>query len=318
MGRQRKSLLIILILIAVFLLPACAKQVNKGEDDNNSKDKIIVYATIYPMYDFTKNIGQDRIDLRMIIPPGSDPHDWEPTPKLMVDLEKADVLVYNGVGMEPWLEKVVNSLDNKDLILVHASEGIVLNRFDEQEEVHKPHEKHLGEYDPHVWLDPLRAMKQVENIKKGLQQADRANSEFYENNYQEYISKLTDLDREIALETSRFKKRQLVVTHAAFGYFAQRYGLEQIPIKGISSQEEPNAAKLVEIVKLLKEKNLNYIYLEKLADPRLSKVLAQEVKAKTAVLDPIGGVTEAEMKQGKDYLTLMRENLQVLKETIGE
>jgi zinc transport system substrate-binding protein len=300
-----------LTLLALLILSGCVQQTVRQEEGENGKDKPLIYTSIYPIYDFANNVGKDKISLKMMIPPGSEPHDWEPTAKMMTELEKADVFIYNGAGMEPWAEKMIGAVNNKKLIVVEASNGIDLLKSGQCE--------HEGEeYDPHVWLDPNNAIKQTENIKNALIQVDPDNKEFYELNCREYVDKLLDLDREIEQVVEKLKYKELVVTHAAFGYFTNRYGLKQIAVKGLTPQEEPSAAKLTEIAKLLKEKELKYVYLETLSDPRLSEVLAREVGAKTALLNPIGGVTSEDIKQGKDYLFIMKENLNTLRQTLGE
>lgn len=301
-----------LFLLIIFILVAssCAKQTAYYSTEESKK--IIVYTSIFPIYDFTKNIGKDKIELKMMVPPTAEPHGWEPTAKLITELEKADIFIYNGAGMEPWVEKLVGSISNKELVIVEASKGIELLNSDQSA-------GHEGEgYDPHVWLDPTNAVVQANNIKSALVSLDQNNNDFYETNYQKYVKELLSLDQEISNEINKLKAKELVVTHAAFGYFANRYGLRQIAVKGLTPQEEPSAAKLAEIAKLLNEKNLKYIYLETLTEHRLSEVLARETGAKTAVLNPIGGLTMEEINQGKDYISIMRENLETLKQTLGE
>lgn len=167
-------------------------------------------------------------------------------------------------------------------------------------------------------MDPIRAIKQAENIKDALIQADESNRDFYEANYQEFADRLKALDARYEEALNNVKKKEIVVAHAAFGYLADRYGLEQIPVSGLNPQEEPSAVGLVQITKLLREKGIKYVFFETLTSPKLSEVLANEVGAGTAVLNPIGGLTQEEMDAGKDYITVMEENLETLKIVLGE
>ncbi|WP_427339355.1 metal ABC transporter substrate-binding protein [Caloranaerobacter sp. DY30410] len=313
----KKIISLMLIFMFIFTVGCASKEVKT--EKQNVKDKLKVYASIYPMYDFAKNIGKDKIELHLMIPPGAEPHDWEPTAKLMAELENADVFIYNGVMMEPWADKLLDTIDNKKLIVVKASENVELLKVQDYV-IHEREEKnhYRGEYDPHVWLDPIRAMKQAENIKNAFIKADYKNKDFYEKNFKEFAEKLKALDEKYKYKLSKVKNREIVVSHAAFGYMANRYGLIQIPIRGLNPEEEPSVAKLSEIADIMKDKKIKYIYFETLTNPKLAEVLAREVGAKTAVLNPIGGLTKEEMDSGKDYLKTMEENLETLVRTLGE
>jgi len=323
----KAKVLSVFLLATVLLMTGCRNDIDKQSQVMSGEGNPVVYASIYPMYDFAKNIGKDKIDLRMVVPAGAEPHDWEPTAKVMVQMEEADVFIYNGVGMETWADNIFTTLANDKLIIVEASRGIDLLKFhghehdkehEEQDEEHDEGGHHHGEYDPHVWLDPIRAIKQAENIKDALIQADESNRDFYEANYQEFADKLKALDARYKEALSNVKRKEIVVAHAAFGYIADRYGLEQIPVSGLNPQEEPSAAKLVQITQLLREKDIKYVFFETLTSPKLSEVLANEVGARTAVLNPIGGLTQEEIDAGKDYITVMEENLETLKAVLGE
>ncbi|MFZ5966991.1 MAG: metal ABC transporter substrate-binding protein [Bacillota bacterium] len=323
---RSKRIRIVCILMTLMLLVAagCSKETNQRPQSQTEEKRLIVYTTIYPMYDFAQKIGGDKVDVRLMIPPGAEPHDWEPTAKLMAALEEADVLIYNGVEIEPWIDKVLGSLSNKNIVIVEASEDIELIKFEEhahednEEEQLAEEEDDHGEYDPHVWLDPTNAAKEAENIMNAFIKADEDNKELYEANYQAFKEKIAALDQKYQQELRDVKRKEIVVAHAAFGYLTHKYGLEQISINGLSPQEEPSAAKLAEIAEEVKEHEIKYIFFETLTSPKLSQVLAEETGAKTAVLNPIDGLTEEEMKAGKDYFAVMEENLHTLKTALGE
>lgn len=308
------------LLIALLLLvTGCTPHPPRSAQKEAVEDRLRVYASIFPLYDFARNIGRDKIQLELLIPPGAEPHSWEPPPKLVARIQEADVFIYNGAGLEPWVDKLRESLTNSGLLVVNASEGIRLLDLQGQEHDAKEGSHHHGsKFDPHVWLDPVNALKQAEAIKNAFIERDEANSQFYRENFEKYAARLTELDRIYREELRDLKRKEIVVAHAAFGYLARRYGLKQIPIAGLSPQEEPSAAKLAEIAEIAREKGIKYIFFETLTNPRLSEVLAREVGARTAALNPIGGITREEMASGRDYISIMEENLRILKEALGE
>ncbi len=309
---QKWILCIIVGLLAVSLLTGCSQRAEI--QTNISPKKIQVYASIYPMYDFAQKIGKDRIDLKLVTPPGAEPHDWEPTARNIAEMKEADVFIYNGAGFESWVDKLVRTIDSDSLILVDTSSGVELLKATDHIHDHG----HAHQMDPHIWLDPIRAKKQAENIQNAFIQADPANRAFYEKNYQEFSEEIESLHKQYRDALSNVKRREMIVSHAAFGYLAERYGLEQIPISGISPQEEPSPAKMAQITRLCRERQVKYIFFETLASPKLAEVLADEVGAQTAVLNPIGGLTQQEIDAGKDYFSIMKENLEVLKKALGE
>jgi len=312
---MKKIIVVMTLVISLALLTSCVKQSEKIMYDSGN---IKVYTSIYPMYDFAKKIGGSKIDIELMVPPGAEPHDWEPTAKLMAQIEKSDVVIYNGVEVEPWIDRLLGSIGNKNLIIVEASKGIDLLTYEDEHhegETNEEHEEH-GEFDPHIWLDPLRAIEQGENIKDAFVQADSKNKEFYESNFKDFKDKLIKLDESFKGELANKRINKIVVSHGAFGYLANRYGLEQISISGLTPQEEPSAVKMAEISEVVKENNIKYIFFETLSSPKLSKVIANETGSKTAVLNPVGGLTKEELEAGKDYITIMNENLKVLKQAL--
>lgn len=292
---------------------------NQQVQSKSVQKKLLIYASIYPMYDFVKNIGKDKIELKQMLPLGAEPHAWEPTAKLMAELEKADVFIYNGAGIEPWVDKLTKSIKNEKLVVVDASKNVELLRLyhhDENDDEDSDHEH--GQYDPHIWLDPINASKQAESIKNALVKIDNDNKEFYEKNYIDFSDKLKSLDNKYKDELGSLKKRDIVVAHDAFGYLAKRYGLVQIAVRGITPEEEPSSARMAKISETIRDREVKYVFFESLTSPKLSEVIASETGAKTAVLNPIDGLTEDDVKAGKDYLSLMEENLIALKKGLGE
>ena len=306
---MRKTTLRILSLVLAFsmiVLSGCNSKVDTT--GSSSVKKISVYTSFYAMYDFAKKIGGDKIDLTNLVPSGTEPHDWEPTPSNMANIEKANVLIYNGAGMENWMDKVLNSIKNKELIVVEASKDIkLLDNTDEDEDL---------KYDPHVWLNPTLAKKQMEAIKKALVIADPINKDYYEKNYTDNAKKLDNLNNEFKDTVAKFKKKDIVVAHQAFGYISDAYGLNQVAIEGLTADSEPTPAKMAEIVKFAKENDVKYIFFEELVSPKVAEAIAREVGAKTEVLNPLEGLEQDDIKAGKEYFSVMRDNLEALKKAL--
>ena len=255
------------------------------------------------------------------MPAGTEPHDWEPAASDIKKLEEADIFIYNGAGMEHWAADVLTSLDNKNLIAVEASTGIdLLEGSEHEEEENGEKDEHAEEitYDPHVWLAPENAKKEMENIKDALVSADPDHQEYYEKNYQTYAKKLDDLDAEYQEKLSDVKTRDVIAAHQAFGYLCQAYGLNQSGIEGLSADSEPDAARMKEIVDFAKKHQVKTIFFEELVSPKISETIAKEIGAQTKMLNPLEGLSDEELKAGADYFSVMESNLETLVEALNQ
>ncbi|MEG0250661.1 MAG: metal ABC transporter substrate-binding protein [Peptostreptococcus sp.] len=298
-----------LLLSASILLVGCSG----GGTDQVKKDdgKLNVYSSFYPMYDFAKKIGKDKVNVNNLIPAGTEPHDWEPTPKDLVNIGDSDVFIYSGAGMEGWIDKVSENVKNDKMEMVEASKGVNLLSSKEEhldKEINNDKHEH-GAYDPHVWLDPENAKIQMKNIKEAFSKADPKNKDFYEKNYEENAVKLDSLDQKFKDEIGKTKKKDIIVAHEAFGYLCKAYGINQIGIEGLSPDSEPDAARMAEITNFAKKNNVKYIFFEELVSSKVSDTLAKEIGAKTEVLNPLEGLTDQQIKDGGDYFSVMEKNL---------
>jgi zinc transport system substrate-binding protein len=267
-------------------------------DLNQSRIKVV--ASFYPVYEFVKNVGGNKVDVSTLIPIGVEPHDFEPTIQQIQNAESADLVVYNGAGLEKWIDKI----DSK--FKVDASQGLNFLKGNASEGA--------GSYDPHVWLDPVLAKKQVENIRDALIKADPANSVYYQSNADKFIAELNNLDNKIKTELTTCDKKDFIAFHNAFTYFASRYGLNQHSILGITPEGEILPQRLQEIIELAKDLGLNIVYSEDLVDPRSAEVIAQEIpNGKVLILSPIEGINATEQKAGIGYLDKMNEDIDNLK-----
>ena len=235
------------IIGCLIILSGCSngKQVNdeKGKEDT---ENLQIITTFYPMYYFTKQITGNLANVEMLIPNGVEPHDWEPTSKDMINMQEGDLFIYNSQYFETWTKKVLDSIDTSNLKVVEASKGIELMDTNAEEEQHD-HEASEAAKDPHVWLSPVLAQKEVDNIVKAIEKADPKNKEQYEKNADSLKAKLTDLDQLYKETIDKASRKEFVTQHAAFGYLAQQYGLTQIPIAGLSPDVEPSLVKISRI-----------------------------------------------------------------------
>lgn len=283
---MKNTFFIIIILLSIFILN-CNK--NKNSDKNNDKDnsgKLQIYTSIYPIYDFTKKIGGEKISVYNMTKAGAEPHDFEITSKDMANLSKADLFIYNGGGMEHWVDTIKEAL--KDIKYVNTSSNINENNLD-----------------PHFWLSPINAKIQMENIKNGLIEIDSKNKNYYESNYNLYANRLTELDKKIKTSLSDIKNRNLVLTHPAFGHFCKEYSLNQIAI--VRDEADPKA--MAEIITFIKSNNVRAIFYEEFSSSKLVDSIAKETGIKILTLNPIESLSEENIDSGEDYFSIMEKNL---------
>lgn len=317
------KIILLNIMLISFLISGCSGGVDNRNGQAPGASEVLVYATIYPLYDFATNVCGDRARVVQLVPDGVEPHDWEPSPRDMVNLQQADVFVYNGAGLESWVEKTLRNLPEGGPVAIDCSRGIDLLTVDGDTDVdahmHENGDRHLHNQgvDPHIWLDPVNARAMVDNILQGLQQADPGNADYYRDNARRYQARLSELHEKFSQTLAGAPQRKFIVSHAAFGYLAKRYNLEQVPIRGISPAAEPGPARMKEIINVARTTGVTHIFFETLVSPRVSEVIAREVGAKTLVLNPLGGITPEEKQAGVDYISIMEANLQNLVVALG-
>ncbi|WP_313164374.1 metal ABC transporter substrate-binding protein [Sedimentibacter sp.] len=317
------------IILILSLLSGCGtvQEPSASDADNNQNQdkKLSVYTSFYPMYDFASKIGGDKINAINMVPDGTEPHHWEPTAADIVGLQESAVFIYNGAGMEHWVEDVLESIHNDSLIIVEASEGLSLleghhheDEHDEEhdEEEHEDEEHSHGNFDPHVWLDPMNAKIEMENIKNAFVKADPENKDYYEANYVKYAAELDTLDKEFRDTLTPLPNKDIIVTHQAFGYLCSAYGLNQVPVEGLAPDSEPDPARVAEIIEFAKEHNVRVIFFEELVNPKVAEVIANNIGAKTDVLNPIEALSDEQRNNGDDYFAVMRQNLESLKSAL--
>lgn len=270
--------------------------------------KIQVVASFYPLAEFARQVGGELVQVTPVVPADSEPHEYEPTPQEHALVYNASAFLYNGSGLDPWAERIAPELKQKGVRVVNMSEVTPLLSAPVVDG-----EEPESQFDPHFWLDPVLAQKHVEVIHDTLVAVNPADASTYQRQADAYREQLQKLDQEYQSSLASCKRREIVTSHAAFGYLAKRYNLSVINITGISPEEEPSARTLSEITRFAKQKNIQYIFFETLVSPKLAQTIASEIGAKTLVFNPIEGLTDEERQAGKDYLSLMRDNLQNLR-----
>lgn len=313
---MKKSLISILGVAA--LLAACGNGATTNTSSTTgSGDQVKVIASFYPMYDFTKNIVGDEGEVSLLIGSGVEAHGYEPSAKDMAIIQEADAFVYNNENMETWVPKLESTIDKDKVKMIKATEGMVLLPGSDEEEHDHDHsgEGHSHELDPHVWLAPSLAIKEVESIRDQLVTAFPAKKEAFEANAKAYITKLTALDETYKKELSVAKQKTFVTQHAAFSYLALEYGLTQVPISGISPDVEPSPSRLAELTTFVKENDIKNIYFEANASAKIAETLSKETGVQLLVLNPLESLTKEQMDKGEDYISVMNENLAALLKT---
>lgn len=305
-----------ILMIAVITLISFAPYARADQE-------LKVITTIFPLYDFAREIGGDRVNVSMLLPPGVEAHTFEPKPQDIVRLNKADVFLYTGESMEPWAGDMLKGVTNKALVAVDTGNGIVLmdhsGHHHGQEDEHEMAEEHPNELghvggDPHIWLDPVLAGAMVAAIEKAFSRKDPANSAFYRANADSYQAKLKDLDARYSATLSACQIRTIIYAgHFAFGYLARRYNLEHVsPYNGFSPDAEPAPKNIKEIVDTIKKVGSSTIFYEELIDPKVARMIAGETGARLELLHGAHNISKDDMGS-LSYLKIMEANLDKLK-----
>ncbi|GJF28560.1 zinc ABC transporter substrate-binding protein [Kitasatospora sp. NE20-6] len=295
-------------LTAALTLTACGGS-SSAED---SGGRLSVVASFYPMEYLAAQIGGDHVKVTGLTAPGVEPHDLELTAKQVGSVQKAGAVVYLK-GLQPTVDKAVGQSRSKHVVDAAAASPLVDHHLDEGAEEQDGHAHAEGTGDPHVWLDPTRYATVAKAVGAEFAKADPAHAADYEKNTADLVGRLAALDEEFRTGLQGAKQKVFVTSHAAFGYLADHYGLEQIAISGVDPEAEPTPARLATIHRAAEQHGITTVFFESLVSPALANSVANDLKLKTAVLDPIEGI-----KGGKgDYFSVMRQNLAHLRTALG-
>jgi zinc transport system substrate-binding protein len=282
------------------------------EKEEQEEREVSIAVSFYPLFDLASHIGGERVDVINLTPPGVDPHEFEPSLKDMAKLEGVDIFLYNGGGLDPWAEKKEEELKEKGVIVLKMSSFFNLHENDghyhEEED-----DDHYHQEDPHFWLDPLMMKEMAEIVFENLVKIDKEGEEYYKKNRDSLFLLFEELDEDYKGGLDDCFLDSVVISHASLHYLAERYGFEMIAISGISPIEEPSAKKMAEIASMIEEKEIKHIFFETTIPSTLSKTIAEETGAKTLVFNPVASLTKKEIEEGKNYFSVMKENLEQLK-----
>ncbi|WP_010232926.1 metal ABC transporter substrate-binding protein [Clostridium arbusti] len=297
----KKTIVFIVLLSMILTLSSCkgnSSQTNSSNENKTSKIKVAV--SFNAMREFVSAIGKDKVDITTIVPNGTEPHEFDPKIKDLQTLSTAKVFVYNGLGMEKWADKAVQSVDNKDLIAVDASKGADAIKNSDPDEI-----KEHGEYDPHLWISLKGAEFESNNIKDALVKADPKNKDFYEKNYTDFKSQLDGIYNDYKSKLSNLPNKNFVTGHAAFAYLCRDFGLKQNSVEDVFAEGEPSSKRLEELISYCKTNNIKTIFVEDMVSPKVSNTLAKEVNAKVEKI-----YTVESKEDNLDYIQSMKQNLQ--------
>lgn len=280
-------------------------------------EKLQVSASFYPLAFLAERIAGDAATVTQVIPTGVEPHDYEPTPQQLSAVYDSKVLVMNGQGLDPWAKKSHEQLTARGVAIVSATEGDdLLPAMDEDEHEEKSEDEHEdedlhahdGEFDPHIWLDPVLMQSIAVRVRDAFIAADPAKADTYEANTDALIADLKALDAHFRANLRSCAQKKVIVSHDAFRYLAERYGFETLALAGFSPGEEPSPKKMAEIIDTAKREQLKVIFFETLVSPKLAESVANGAGARVLVLNPLEGLTSDDRANNRTYLTIMEDN----------
>lgn len=318
------ALTAVIVILIIALILANNWQ-SKQLESSGSTEKITIAASTYVLQEFVKHIGGEHIELTDLGNKGTGDHDFEPSPRVVGSIVKADLLIYHGLGLDQWAEKLAAEVEEQGGATVEATALISqydLIKIEEDEhegegEEGEGEEGEHGDTDPHTWLDPVLMQTVVRGIQQKLSDRDTAHAADFEQNASALIAQLEALHTDFTTAVSACSLKTIVVAHDAFQYLGKRYGLVIHPIAGVFPEAEPSLKRLAELSLLVEKEGIKYIFFETLTSPKLSETLASEVGAQTLVLNPVEGLTAEQIETGSTYFTVMQENLENLQTALS-
>ncbi|MBB5355073.1 zinc transport system substrate-binding protein [Anoxybacillus mongoliensis] len=316
---MRLNIILSIILTITLTLSGCNKQEQLAPSTTEkTNNKLIIYTTVYPLQDFAQKIGGKHVQVESVYPPGVDVHTYEPTAKTMQQIADADAFIYIGQGMEGFVERIVKTLENERVKFVEATAGMDLprsNHTHEDEHAHEDEHDH-GDVDPHIWLDPIYSIQMAETIKQTLIELKPEAKQDFEQNFASLKQQLEQLDMQFQQLIKDEKTKEILVAHAAYGYWEKRYGLKQISVTGLSPTNEPSQKQLASIIKKAKEHNIRYIFFEQNVTSKIAEVVKNEVGADVLILHNLEARTNDDIANSKDYFAIMNDNISALKKAL--
>ena len=313
---------LIFIIISVIAFGACIVIMEPKSEKKQDDNKIQIVATLFPQYDFAKKIGGDKINVSLLLTPGTETHTYEPTPQDIIRINDSDLFIYTGKYMEPWADRIISGVDS-DTKILDASNNINLIKSedddeDEEEHEHEHEEHHHHEFDPHIWLNPQNAIVMVKNITDELCSIDRDNEEYYKANSEKLIKEINSLDLDIENTIKSSDKNKIAFGGTfAYSYFVNRYNLEYVTAyDSCGESAEPSVARVKEVIDYMKENNIKVVFYQEASSGKIADSIAKETGAQKLVFHTIHNATQEEINTGETYISLMRKNLENLKQAL--
>lgn len=280
----------------------------------SESDQITIYTTIYPIQYITEQIADDLVQVKTVYPPGVDAHTYEPTSKEMTEIAQGNALIYLGANMESFIDTIRQALASQDIKFVEIGEYEELfSPFAEDDEhFHDDHDHDHGDVDPHIWLDPLRMISMGDIILNTLIELAPTHEDTYREQFQQFEDKMIALDEAYKSTLENKSQKDILVAHAAYGYWEDRYGISQIPIRGLTADSEPSQQALTDIVDEAKAKHLRYVIFEQTGSDRVVQIIQDHLEAEALYIHNLEVLTEEDLHNQEDYLSLMEHNLTIL------
>ncbi|WP_217588695.1 metal ABC transporter solute-binding protein, Zn/Mn family [Lentibacillus saliphilus] len=327
---MRHYVTLFMLLFGAIFLSACTSDAGKANEA-----ELTVYTSIYPIQYAVERIGGDTILAKTVYPPGVDAHTYEPSSRDMTDIADSDAFIYLGMGMESFAESAAKALDSEEngplLLEIGENESLfeaMSHDEDHEEDAHAHgdededdqhgHDHDHGDYDPHIWIDPVRMVDVSSMIKDALIKLNPDQKTLYEDNFQALKNDLIALDETFQEKLHKKDRNEIIVAHAAYGYWESRYHLKQIPISGLSPSQEPSQKQLISVIEQAKEHDINYIIFEQNATNRVSEIIQEDIGAEALVIHNLSVLTEEDIEHDRDYLTIMKDNLNVLHTALSD
>ncbi|GAE95003.1 zinc ABC transporter [Gracilibacillus boraciitolerans JCM 21714] len=341
---MKKVGVVVFVLLFLLLVGCNSNAGTETTGENETNDKLLIYSTLYPLAYFAEEIGGAYVKVETILPPGSDPHNYEPTSKTMIDIAEADMFLFNGANLEAYANKIKSALAEENVMILEASDGVSLiehihhhedeqahedeHGHEEDEQAHEDehaheedetdseHDHDHGDADPHLWLDPIRAVELARNVKDALIELNPDQAETFESNFHSLEEQLIALDESFHQQLENANNNEILVTHAAYGYWEQSYDIKQIALSGLSPSQEPSQKELERILDHVNESNIQYLLFEQNIEPKVAEVIQSETNVKSLQLHNLSILTEEDIENEETYFTLMERNLDVLNKAL--
>lgn len=310
--------------VALFVL-GLGGGLNRGGNASGRPDgaKLSIVASLFPQYDFARAIAGDKAEVSLLLPPGMESHTFDPKPSDMTKIYGSDLFIYTGKTMEPWADRVIAGMEDggaRNLLVVDASEGISLEGHDHDDDHddedgdhddHSDSDAHGHEYDPHIWLDPIHAIKMVGNIEEALCQKDPENADYYRANASAYKKELEKLDADITAVVKAGKRDTLVFGgRFAYLYFLKHYGLNYVTAyNSCSTEAEPSIRNMTHVIRYMRENDIPCVFHEEFVDPKVARSIAEQTGASLELFSTAHNVTKDELESGVTFIDIMRGNL---------